>query len=121
MKVVAIVGSREFPLEDFVLIEIAITELPRDTLVISGGAKGVDQFAVRFARLTGLRTKVFTADWANEGLSAGPRRNLKMAHAADEVIAFWDGESKGTANMIKATRSLGKPIIVVKPRSVAKG
>jgi hypothetical protein len=32
-----------------------------------------------------------------------------MAHAADGLLAFWDGESRGTENMIATMKRLGKP------------
>lgn len=34
------------------------------------------------------------------GKMAGPIRNLEMAKYADGLIAFWDGKSRGTRDMI---------------------
>ncbi|WP_407430572.1 SLOG family protein [Arcticibacter sp.] len=42
----------------------------------------------------------FPADWKTHGKSAGPKRNKQMAEYADGLIAFWDGKSRGTKNMI---------------------
>ena len=42
----------------------------------------------------------FPADWDKHGKSAGYKRNLEMAENADALIAFWDGESRGTKHMI---------------------
>ena len=33
---------------------------------------------------------------------------------ADEVLAFWDGESRGTLYTIKLFRELGKPVRILK-------
>lgn len=48
----------------------------------------------------------FPADWNAHGKAAGPIRNQQMAQEADVLIAFWDGKSRGTKDMIeKATRA----------------
>ncbi len=36
----------------------------------------------------------------------GPVRNQKMAEYADALIAVWDGESRGTKNMISLAKKL---------------
>jgi len=37
-----------------------------------------------------------------------------MAEYADALVAFWDGKSKGTKNMIETARKLGLKTEVVK-------
>ena len=37
-----------------------------------------------------------------------------MAAEADALIAFWDGQSRGTANMIKIAKDKGLQVAVVK-------
>jgi hypothetical protein len=41
-------------------------------------------------------------------------RNAEMAQFADGLLAFWDGESRGTDNMIQQMKRLGKPVKVVR-------
>lgn len=53
-------------------------------------------------------------EWDKLGKRAGMVRNTDMAHRADAIIAFWDGMSKGTRNMIQTCQRLGKPIQVYK-------
>jgi hypothetical protein len=55
----------------------------------------------------------FPPDWKKYGKSAGYRRNKEMAEVADALVAFWDGKSKGTANMIDLMRKAGKPLKIV--------
>jgi glycerophosphoryl diester phosphodiesterase len=69
-------------------------------MVVSGGAKGVDSWAVEAAHKTGLATEVIEADWETHGRSAGPIRNQEIVRRSDEVAAFWDGNSRGTLNTI---------------------
>jgi hypothetical protein len=71
------------------------------TEIVSGGARGVDRLGERYARKRGLPCKVFPAQWAKYGKSAGPIRNAEMAKYTDYGVAVWDGVSRGTANMIK--------------------
>lgn len=70
------------------------------TEVVSGTARGVDQMGERWAKERGIPVKRFPADWERYGKSAGYRRNEQMALYADGLIAFWDGESRGTKHMI---------------------
>ncbi len=73
--------------------------------IVHGGAKGADTLAGQFAAELGRRCKVFPADWSNHGRTAGPIRNIAMAEYADELVAFWDGASRGTHHMIKTALS----------------
>ena len=49
------------------------------------------------------KLKIFKADWNKYGRSAGPIRNKEMLDYADHVIAFYDGISKGTGNLLDNT------------------
>lgn len=82
------------------------------TEVISGGAKGVDTLAKRFAHGYGLPFTVYPADWKQYRKAAGPIRNRRMADAAEALIAVWDGRSPGTADMIKQMKRLKKQVFV---------
>jgi hypothetical protein len=58
--------------------------------------------------------KRYPADWDTFGKSAGYRRNEQMAEDADALVAFWDGESKGTAHMIDTMAAMDKPVRVIR-------
>jgi len=81
--------------------------------IISGRAKGADRLGERFAQEHNIPTQLFPADWNTHGRKAGFIRNLKMAKAADILIAFWDGQSRGTQHMIEAMQKLEKPVFLV--------
>lgn len=87
--------------------------VPRDAEVVTGGAPGVDALAERYARELGLAVRIFRADWDLHGKLAGPIRNREMAAYGDRLLAFWDGKSKGTKDMIRAARAAGLPVKVV--------
>ena len=61
----------------------------------------------------GFEVKIIQADWQKYGKRAGPIRNKEMADYADTLIAFWDGQSRGTKNMIETARSQNLNVIVV--------
>ena len=110
---VAVIGSRKFP--DLDLVSAFVKDLPPGTMVVSGGAPGVDAAAEFAARLAHLPTLTFRADWDRFGKSAGMRRNADIIANADKVAAFWDGESKGTLNAINLAKSNRKPLVIVYP------
>lgn len=73
--------------------------------IISGGAKGADTLGESYAQWRALDVIRMPADWEQHGKSAGAIRNQQMAQDGDALIAFWDGKSRGTKDMIaKATR-----------------
>ncbi len=110
---IAFVGSRNFP--DWSLIQKEIDALPVGVTVISGGARGVDSVSIELAKKRGLAVRVFTADWASYGKAAGMIRNQEIVKHSDEVIAFWDGKSRGTKNTIKLTMAANKPLRIIRP------
>jgi len=79
--------------------------------VVSGGAKGADTLGERYAKENGHTVKRFIPDWSI-GRVAGILRNAEMAEYADALIAFWDGKSKGTKNMIDTAKKLGLKVRV---------
>ena len=105
----AVVGSRDYHDEKRVRRFIRrVAEKRPDTVIISGGARGVDTWAVDEACKMGLKTEVLKADWDRYGRSAGMRRNGELVELADKVKAFWDGSSRGTLNTINRAKKAGK-------------
>lgn len=111
MSSVCICGSRNFPHMD--TVREIVRALPRDLLIIVGGAPGVDKVAEEEARALGFEIKVFPALWGTYGKRAGAIRNRQMVEAADRVIAFWDGQSKGTKITIDIATAMNKPLYLI--------
>lgn len=74
--------------------------------IISGGVRGADALAMRYAEHRGYDLIVMNADWDTHGKSAGYKRNAAMAEVATHLIAFHDGESRGTKHMIDIAHSM---------------
>lgn len=81
--------------------------------VVCGGAQGVDELGRTWAIKNNIPVKMFPADWENDGQAAGFIRNHKMGDYADALIAFWDGQSVGTKDMIEYMKKLEKPVVLV--------
>lgn len=121
---VIIAGSRDFG--DYELLKKSAIEiitkktmLPDLTRIISGGARGADTLGERFANEMGLEITRFIPDWDGLGKRAGYVRNAEMAKFAVEddsygvLIAFWDGQSRGTKHMIDLANKYGLEVHVV--------
>lgn len=101
MKVV-IAGSRNFnDLKTLTRVCNHYLKNQKTIEVVSGTAKGADRLGEAYAYSKGYKLTRFPADWDSHGQGAGIIRNREMAEYADAVIVFWDGHSRGTANMIK--------------------
>ena len=108
---VAIIGSRSFT--DYERAERFLAEQNIDiSRIISGGAKGADAIAERYASEHGISITVYLADWTRYGRGAGMIRNNLIIADADVVIAFWDGDSKGTKNSIELAHKADKQVII---------
>lgn len=83
------------------------------TEVVSGNARGADEMGEWWASENGIQIKLFPANWSKFGKAAGPIRNEEMAKYADCLVAFWDGKSKGTSNMLDLAEKYGLHIEVV--------
>ena len=108
MYKVIIAGSRDFT--DYPLLcSFADQTLAgmEDIEIVSGGARGADALGEQYARERGYALKVFPAEWKKWGAAAGPIRNGQMAGYADALIAFWDGSSSGTRDMIRKAEEKG--------------
>ena len=112
---VIIAGSRG--IKSYLDVKAALRSSPfKDTIstVVSGNAAGVDRLGEQLAYEYSLSKVIFPANWNRHKRAAGAIRNQEMAEYADALIAVWDGESKGTAHMIKTMEALGKPVFIYK-------
>ena len=85
-----------------------------DLEIVCGKARGADTLGETWAKKNHVGVKYFPADWDEYGKSAGYRRNGDMANYADALIAFWDGESRGTAHMINLATEKDLTVMVVR-------
>ena len=95
MKVAA-VGSRSLNVPDLQKY------LPHQlTEIVSGGAAGVDRCAREYAQQNQIPLTEFLPQYDRYRRAAPIKRNEQLVAYADCVIAFWDGQSKGTLSSIQ--------------------
>lgn len=102
---VIIAGTRFF--NDYSLLKETADRLLADKItagysivIVSGGCAGADVLGERYAKENGYSIDRYPAEWQKYGRKAGIMRNAVMADNADALIAYWDGISRGTKNMI---------------------
>lgn len=112
MRRVIVCGSREWT--DRNAIAERLADLPGDTVVVHGCAKGADYMAGQEAQKLGLLVEehpVTKDDYAYYGNRAYFLRNERMAKLGAELcLAFWDGRSRGTAMMVDLAEKHGIPL-----------
>ena len=112
--IVLVCGSREWKNQQ--IIRAALEELDGSSTVLAGGARGADELGEQLARELGLGVRVFPADWQQYGKRAGFIRNLEMLEQQpDQVWAFWDGLSRGTAHTLREAKRRGIPLRIWNP------
>lgn len=109
---IAVSGSRGITTQ--ALWDTAIAESGFDVHnIISGMCKNSpDMLAVAWAQERGIPVYPFAANW-KLGRGAGLARNTDMSKVAEGLVALWDGESRGTLDMIKKCVARGLPVYVV--------
>ena len=114
-------GARRSPEEDFICRKLdELTRLLDKNFleVVQGGCKGVDMIAQDWAWRNKCTYTTFHPNWERYGKAAGPKRNQEMAEYAGKfrgsvLVAFWDGESKGTADMIEQAELYGIQVRII--------
>lgn len=121
MLKVIIAGGRNF--KDYKTLrkvcDKVLSEIENVIIVSGKEPNGADKLGEKYAKEKGFIVKEFPADWNDltepcvlrtrkDGTKynalSGFKRNYKMAEYADALIAFWDGESPGTKDMIEQAK-----------------
>lgn len=103
-----IAGSRS--IADFDLTEYIPDGIE---LIISGGAKGVDTIAEKYADKHKISKLILHPNYSLYGRAAPIKRNEIMVDLADNVLVIWDGKSKGAMYTAEYAKKKGKDVIVV--------
>lgn len=116
---VIVCGSRGWT--DRERIADRLFDCPTDCTIVHGAAKGADQIAHQEAEKLGLLVESHPYQlFVAPGISAKRApliRNAYMATCgADLCIAFWDGRSRGSLNMMVEAVEHGIPVDVVMER-----
>lgn len=105
-----VIGSRTFNNYD---ILFHVLEKHYIYKIISGGAKGADTLAERYATEKGIPFEWFPPDYEKYGKKAPFVRNKEIVRGSDVIIAFWDMVSTGTKHSIDFATSIGIKSIII--------
>ena len=115
---IIVAGGRNF--DDYSMLKTVLDEILSKIdapEIVSGHARGADLLGERYAAENNIPCMVFTADWKNYPIKAGFIRNTQMIEYVLQhnpmVIAFWDGVSHGTGDIIKKAENAEIERIVV--------
>jgi hypothetical protein len=84
--------------------------------IVTGLADGADTFGLEWAKERGVKYHEYPAKWRVNGVfdkGAGHKRNREMAKFGTAALIFWDGESTGSASMIKYGHQYELNVVVV--------
>lgn len=113
--VLIIAGTRTFTSKlflDLICQEIKTHQL-NPSLIISGGANGIDKLGESWAEMYNVSVGVFPARWGAFGKIAGHMRNNEMADQGDVLLLLWDGKSSGSKQMLAVALQRGLMVIEI--------
>lgn len=109
---IAVIGSREgFTYEEVNRILVQQFTSQNATL-ITGGARGVDNMALKFAKDYERPYKVIRPINPANKLDY-LFRNVEIITLANKIIVFWDGKSRGTKFVIDYAKARHKDIVII--------
>ena len=83
------------------------------TLIISGGAKGIDTLAEEYANEHKISKLILLPQYNLYGKAAPIKRNETMVDIADAVIIVWDGHSRGTKQTMQYATKKNKNVVLI--------
>lgn len=112
-KILVVGGTRTFTDWDLLNRTLDRVTFFMDLVTVAtGGYEGADGLGVRWANRWWWPYRVYEARWYAGGKAAGPIRNRKMLEESGPnafLVAFWDGKSPGTKDLLTQAKALLKP------------
>jgi hypothetical protein len=110
---IIICGSRTFNDRDFLFRKMdRLCVRFTDIVVLSGAARGADAYGEEWAFYWWWTVMRYHPDYKLHGNMAPFVRNQEMVENADRLVAFWNGRSGGTKDVIRKARKWGVKVKV---------
>lgn len=116
---IGIIGNRDYPYQKH--IELLVSVLPEDTIVVSGGAVGPDSWAAQAAIDRGLPPPlIFPIDkkkkmTKSQFTQKARERNYRIVENSEFIIAFICRAAGGTWHTLNYADQVNKPTLVLGP------
>lgn len=104
---IAVIGSRTFTDYDYLKDTLRCIHISE---IVSGGDLGADKLAERYAEEKDIQLNIIPHTEHPE--TTGASRTYSIISMAQMVIAFWDGKSPGTADLLKYAQQKGKQTVI---------
>ena len=108
---VLVTGSRDFT--DAKRVKEVLDSIEGITLLIEGGAKGLDELARLWAHSKGIPVITMFAAWTYYDKPAGPIRNGWLIKYGQPTMAVVFPGNKGTQNMLNQIKKAGIEHMIV--------
>ena len=114
---VIIAGSSGF--DDYTLFENKCNHFlsekikTHNVIILEGTSYRTQNLIQKFSYENNLIVVPYDAEWGKYDRDAGYKSNEKMIKIADALIAFWDGQSKFTEDLIKSAKNNGLKVKVI--------
>lgn len=113
-----VAGTREYSNRDEIFARLdkyhqRCKDAGTELIIIEGEARGPDLISREWAEARGVPFRPYPADWDEYGKRAGFIRNEEMAKVGTHVLAFWDGQSNGTNDMIERGLKYQRRVLVI--------
>lgn len=95
----AVIGSRTF--KNYTQMSKYLLAKGTIDAIITGDAGGADELAQKFALDHNISIETYPDD------------NVAIVKQCDALIAFWDGKSTGTQDVLNLAKKMNKPLEVV--------
>lgn len=106
------IGSRTF-CDYQILTNVLEPQKSYITKIVSGGARGADTLAAKFAAINKIPLQEIFPCYDKYGSVAPFIRNKEIVAASDIVFAFWDGKSRGTKHALDYAKKLKIKSIII--------
>jgi len=114
MRKIAVIGSRTLPQGT---IETELRKIEGWAMLIAPeNCKNIARAVLKISSELGLGYELKPIEYkkGKHPMAAITERNKKLIAEASEVIAIWDGKSKGTEREIKMAKKAGKAIKLIR-------
>lgn len=111
----AIVGSREWTNYEKFTEEMTefVSRCGKPRMVISGGARGVDTMAAKWATEQSIELVIFKPNYEVYGKKAPLVRNTAIAAGCERMVAFPHPNSGGTWDAIRKFEQFGRKAAII--------
>jgi len=105
---VGVIGSRGLMVDN-----LAGYLPPETTMLVSGGAKGIDTCAKEYALANDIPITEFLPEYDKYGKAAPLKRNIEIIQNSDFMLIIWDGRSRGTKHVIDNCKKHNVPAKII--------